>query len=42
MKPEMSAFEIRNKTIKELNSKIYDFICLNFANLSLAIVKSQK
>ena len=32
MKPEMSAFEIRNKTIKELNSKIYDFICLNFAN----------
>lgn len=32
MKPEMSAFEIRDKTIKELNSKIYDFICLNFAN----------
>ena len=28
----MSAFEIRDKTIKELNSKIYDFICLNFAN----------
>lgn len=32
LKPEMSAFEIRDKIIPELQSKEPDFICLNFAN----------
>jgi len=30
--PEMSANDIKNKIIPELNSKAPDFICLNFAN----------
>jgi 2,3-bisphosphoglycerate-independent phosphoglycerate mutase len=30
--PEMSAREIRDKIIPQLNSKTADFICLNFAN----------
>ncbi len=32
LKPEMSAFDIRDKIIPELNKKSADFICLNFAN----------
>lgn len=32
LRPEMSAFDIRDKIIPELNSKSADFICLNFAN----------
>lgn len=32
LKPEMSAYDIRDKIIPELNKKSSDFICLNFAN----------
>jgi 2,3-bisphosphoglycerate-independent phosphoglycerate mutase len=32
LKPEMSANEIKDKIIVELNKKEVDFICLNFAN----------
>ena len=32
LKPEMSAAEIRDKIVPELNKKSADFICLNFAN----------
>jgi 2,3-bisphosphoglycerate-independent phosphoglycerate mutase len=32
LKPEMSAEEIRDKIIPELNEKWPDFVCLNFAN----------
>lgn len=32
LKPEMSAYEIRDKILPELRSKSADFICLNFAN----------
>ncbi len=32
LKPEMSAFEVRDKVLKELGSRKHDFICLNFAN----------
>jgi 2,3-bisphosphoglycerate-independent phosphoglycerate mutase len=32
LQPEMSAFEIRDAIIPELNSREPDFICLNFAN----------
>lgn len=32
LKPEMSAFDIRDKIIPELEKKSADFICLNFAN----------
>jgi len=32
LKPEMSAFEIRDAIIPELNNKEVDFVCLNFAN----------
>ncbi|WP_425389730.1 2,3-bisphosphoglycerate-independent phosphoglycerate mutase [Ekhidna sp.] len=32
LQPEMSAFEIRDKIIPELDAKSADFICLNFAN----------
>lgn len=32
LKPEMSAFEIRDKIIPEIESTSSDFICLNFAN----------
>jgi len=31
-KPEMSAKEITSKVIKKINSEIYDFIVINFAN----------
>jgi len=32
LQPEMSAYDIRDKIIPELNAKSADFICLNFAN----------
>lgn len=32
LQPEMSAFEIRDKIIPEINARSADFICLNFAN----------
>ncbi len=32
LKPEMSAYEVKDKIISELNGKTADFICLNFAN----------
>ncbi len=32
LKPEMSAYEIRDKIIHELNKESADFVCLNFAN----------
>jgi len=32
LKPEMSAFDIRDKIIPEIESQTSDFICLNFAN----------
>jgi len=32
LQPEMSAFEIRDKIIPELEQQTADFICLNFAN----------
>ncbi len=32
LKPEMSAFELKDKVIEDLNKNIPDFVCLNFAN----------
>jgi 2,3-bisphosphoglycerate-independent phosphoglycerate mutase len=32
LKPEMSAFEVTERVIKEIESKKYDFIVLNYAN----------
>jgi len=32
LQPEMSAHEVKDKVVAELNAKKYDFICLNFAN----------
>jgi 2,3-bisphosphoglycerate-independent phosphoglycerate mutase len=32
LKPEMSAFEIKDAIVPELNKKEVDFVCLNFAN----------
>jgi 2,3-bisphosphoglycerate-independent phosphoglycerate mutase len=32
LKPEMSAYEVRDAVVKELNSGKFDFVCLNFAN----------
>ncbi len=32
LKPEMSAYEVKDKVVAELNSKKYDLIILNFAN----------
>ncbi|MCU4166081.1 2,3-bisphosphoglycerate-independent phosphoglycerate mutase [Carboxylicivirga caseinilyticus] len=32
LQPEMSAYEVKDKVVAELNNKKYDFICLNFAN----------
>lgn len=32
LKPEMSAYEIRDKIIPELEKEEVDFVCLNFAN----------
>jgi 2,3-bisphosphoglycerate-independent phosphoglycerate mutase len=32
LKPEMSAYDIRNAIVPELKNKTADFVCLNFAN----------
>ena len=32
LQPEMSAFEVKDKVVAELDAKKYDFIALNFAN----------
>ncbi len=32
LQPEMSAFEVRDKVVHEINQDKFDFICLNFAN----------
>lgn len=32
LKPEMSAYDIRDKIVPELEKEIVDFVCLNFAN----------
>lgn len=32
LKPEMSAYEIRDKIVPELENGVVDFVCLNFAN----------
>ena len=32
LKPEMSAYEVRDKLVEALNTRKYDFITLNFAN----------
>ncbi|MFO8001611.1 MAG: 2,3-bisphosphoglycerate-independent phosphoglycerate mutase [Marinilabilia sp.] len=32
LQPEMSAFEVKDAVVCELNKNKYDFICLNFAN----------
>jgi 2,3-bisphosphoglycerate-independent phosphoglycerate mutase len=32
LKPEMSAYEVKDAVIKAINTKKFDFICLNFAN----------
>lgn len=32
LKPEMSAFLVKDKVVEEINRKEQDFICLNFAN----------
>ncbi len=32
LKPEMSAYEVKDAIVAELNKKKFDFICLNFAN----------
>ena len=32
LKPEMSAFEVKDAIVTEINKNKYDFICLNFAN----------
>ncbi len=35
LKPEMSAFEVKNAIVTELKNKSADFICLNFANADM-------
>lgn len=35
LKPEMSALEVTNAVVKEINDQTYDFICLNFANCDM-------
>jgi 2,3-bisphosphoglycerate-independent phosphoglycerate mutase len=32
LKPEMSAYEVKDAVIKAIKTKTFDFICLNFAN----------
>jgi len=32
LKPEMSAYEVKDAIVKDLNTGKHDFICLNFAN----------
>jgi len=35
LKPEMSAYEVRDKIIPELDTQEADFVCLNFANADM-------
>ncbi len=35
LKPEMSAFDIRDKIVPELENETADFVCLNFANTDM-------
>jgi 2,3-bisphosphoglycerate-independent phosphoglycerate mutase len=35
LKPEMSAFEVKDSVVRELNNRSVDFICLNFANCDM-------
>ncbi len=35
LQPEMSAFQVRDKILPEINSQSADFICLNFANTDM-------
>ncbi|MRM82433.1 2,3-bisphosphoglycerate-independent phosphoglycerate mutase [Riemerella anatipestifer] len=35
LKPEMSAYDITNKIVPELENKTADFVCLNFANTDM-------
>ncbi len=35
LQPEMSAFEVTDKIVYEINNKSADFICLNFANADM-------
>jgi len=35
LQPEMSAFELTESVINEINKKTYDFICLNYANADM-------
>ena len=35
LKPEMSAFELTDALIPEIESKTADFICLNYANTDM-------
>jgi 2,3-bisphosphoglycerate-independent phosphoglycerate mutase len=35
LKPEMSAYEVTERVVKEIKSKKYDFILLNYANLDM-------
>ncbi len=35
LKPEMSAFEVTDAIVKEINDKSADFICLNYANADM-------
>ena len=32
LQPEMSAYEVRDKVVAEINQNKFDFICINFAN----------
>lgn len=32
LQPEMSAYQVKDALVQELNNKTHDFICLNFAN----------
>ena len=35
LQPEMSAYEVKDKIVAELNKKEADFVCLNFANADM-------
>jgi 2,3-bisphosphoglycerate-independent phosphoglycerate mutase len=35
LKPEMSAYEVKDAVIRELESGKFDFVCLNFANCDM-------
>ncbi|MBL0181477.1 MAG: 2,3-bisphosphoglycerate-independent phosphoglycerate mutase [Chitinophagaceae bacterium] len=35
LQPEMSAYEVTDKIVKEINDKSADFICLNYANADM-------